>query len=159
MPINIEILTQSLDALSFVLVTPEFMGEQTLESIRKFLRAFSNLLVRIQEKALSFGERDVFDYLLLMFFIVSLLFLAFVGDNTIGSYFKQTVVFRLLATAFVVLAWGLFISTIGFAIVSVSLYLIFSIASVVLYRRIMFSVGVILFFSSRTIAVWHAWGS
>src|SRR5277367_1134913 len=47
MSINVEVTSQLLDALAFVLVTPEFLGEHTLYSIRTYLTEISAFLSRL----------------------------------------------------------------------------------------------------------------
>ena len=41
---NAEVTAQLLDALAFLLVTPEFLGEQTLDSIQRSLNKTSQFL-------------------------------------------------------------------------------------------------------------------
>jgi hypothetical protein len=44
--INVEVTTQLLDSLAFLLVTPEFLGEHTLNSIRCHLQKMTTFLSR-----------------------------------------------------------------------------------------------------------------
>src|SRR6516165_4457604 len=66
---NAEVISQLLDTMAFVLVTPEFLGEQTLGSIRSHLMRFLNFL---NEQIFNRANR-VAPYFWLVFIVVGII--------------------------------------------------------------------------------------
>jgi hypothetical protein len=141
--INAEFTTQLLDAFAFPLVTPEFLGEQKLAAARSYIRTLRVSLVRIWNSnmtmLLSVG---IFAPAFLILLVISLqpLLLPFVYELV----FYTLLILLFVSLAIVPLLFGVD------CILALALRLV--------VRRVMFSTGVILFFVSRAIAAYHAWG-
>jgi hypothetical protein len=144
MQINIDVIKEFLDTVSFVLVTPEFLGEQTLSSIRKFLTNTSPYLYGILGYCgvalifLTFGIIDSWDIAIYAYFV---------NTNAQGVYLWLLKVLVLVIVAIM-----------AFVAIILVVYFIVSHAAKLVVRRVMFGVGALLFFSSRAISMWHAWG-
>ena len=136
---NAEVTAQLLDALAFLLVTPEFLGEQTLDSIQRSLNKTSQFLFA---KVLPFMKSEYYPAVVIPIIILTIL----------GGLGVITGVAFLLLPFLVLLSIGIFTSLVFI------LSCVISFAARLAIRRILFSVGVVLFLVARAISVWHAWG-
>ena len=131
-----EVTAQLLDALAFLLVTPEFLGKQTLSSIRSHLQKYAS---KLQNRIIIIG----FFVFLFILTVISIIFVLYrENHNPLGLHEKM----------------GIIAIPYTFGILPLAYYII-QIAAKLAVRRIMFSVGVALFFLARGISVWHAWGA
>jgi hypothetical protein len=147
-PNYMEVTAQILDALAFLLVTPEFLGEQTLSSITYHLEKASGVLISMM------GSR-ILGRLLNWFFILFFIFLVSAFIVFFATMFTKNILPLSNTWNY---GWrGLEIIGSPLVIFGISYFIVTSAVRLVV-RRIMFSVGVVLFFLARGISVWHALG-
>jgi hypothetical protein len=137
---NVEAAAQFLDALAFLLVTPEFLGEQTLGSIRSHLTKGFEFLM---SKYISIGS-------IVLSIMVSLIVIIGIGTFPLAG--RE---FLLMSRPIVVIS-GVILAFVALFAYS---WVIVGLAAMLAVRRILFGVGVVLFFLARGISVWHAWGT
>lgn len=170
-----EVTAQILDALAFLFVTPEFLGEQTLTAIRGY---FDTVAAFVQ----ALFCHKIFSIFVVFTFVLSFiqLFVRIYYDTPtredlirlfsepgdlqkyVGFWYYAEFVWRSLFrsamlgdTAFIVILIPIIFC--GISCLMVIVYLIMANASRLVVRRTMFGVGVVLFFLARGISVWHAW--
>jgi hypothetical protein len=145
-----EVTAQLLDALAFLLVTPEFLGETTLISIRQHLHSIGDYL-SIKLIVADLGS-TILVAILSAFGIILFVYgtLEYITYNV-----ALPLSLRIVGSIFI------FISLIftSISVIGIGLYIVVSLAARLAIRRIMFGVGVVLFFLARAVSVWHAWGS
>ena len=162
-----EVTAQILDALAFVLVTPEFLGEQTLCSIRHFLDTISQRIRHAIFRKRFMILVAVFLFII-PFLITSGILLLVVSKNIVGGthiFTQEQPDVAALARAALdfIIPSGIVIAVILSPIVLIAVLLIIIlnlvvfIAARLVVRRIMFGLGVVFFFLARGISVWHAW--
>jgi hypothetical protein len=133
---NMEAIAQALDAMSFILVAPEFLREETLASIRTSLnRAVKKLALNFFSESNDPGVAGV-----ALIVIGTIGFSCFLVINRLtnevvsASYF-----FMFLCT---------FQAAIGISIVLLQLI------KKVLFRRFFFIIGAMVFFATRAMLFW-----
>jgi len=143
MQININLIKEILDAVSFVFVTPEFLGEKTLCSFRKRLKKASDYLGdNLVEGAVGLGS-----------FATLIIVLYLTDPFWLYAQFRPLMLLIIKPLLFVV---GVLIVLVCMLLV---VYFVVSYAERLLVRRVMFVFGVLVFFSSRAISMWYAtWG-
>jgi drug/metabolite transporter (DMT)-like permease len=140
---NIEAASQIADALSFILVTPEFLRDETLTSIRQGLRSIANKIASSYVYPLNNANAPDpgLAVLLLIFGGVGFTFFWL-----INRYIWSEVVPRYVPYFF------MFICALqaasGLAIIFLFL------TAQLLFRRLFFTIGAILFFATRTTLLW-----
>jgi hypothetical protein len=165
MPINVEFVAQLLDSAAFVFVTPEFLGEEKLTSIRQHLIRLINLALstklitkKIVEREARTGmvvtRRQIFRNCIIGFVfsgIFSSAFLLSIAKSGIIHVPKSALdLFFLYIVLFFPVIYG-----------AVAILLLFTVMTFIVanfaVRRMVFIVGVLLFFLSRGLLAWHAW--
>ncbi len=128
---NIEQLTQILDTVSFVMVTPEFMRDDTLHRIQMW----SGKVVS------SFSSKGLVLPAVVFYPVVATVFWLVVRWNILPG----------LPVAEDIKIWGLI------AIVPVVVF-VYGVAGVyiIAVRRRLFYLGALVFFGSRVLAIWFA---
>ena len=134
---NLEKTKEILDTISFILVTPEFLGEQRLKYVRGELR-------KIRNRISQFYDNEV-------------------AMNIIGSLLLAIVVFVFIVVMFIIprdQTWGPVTRTWFYLTLTV-IFLLFFAASILAAEMLavrgrLFIVGSCLFFLTRALAVLHA---
>jgi hypothetical protein len=142
MSINIEITTEVMDTISFILVTPEFLRTETLSSVRNFL---TNITDYLSDK--------IWPY----FGLIYLLTVSIFGGPMV---FFDITPFSLLESHRVVEnIIGILLLLVFFVGVTLGVtHLTLIITKSLFIRQAMFVMGAILFFLARAISVAHSWG-
>jgi hypothetical protein len=138
---NIEAMTQITDAISFVLVTPEFLSEHTLDAIRNGLRKIANKIANLyMRQPNKFSDGICAASLILV--------------GTIGAIFSWLINRYLFAGDY---KFGAAFLMYGFMtnIILGLLVILFHLASLMFFRRFFFALGALLFMASRGVLVWH----
>jgi hypothetical protein len=153
MHLNIEAITNVLDALSFVLITPEFLGDKRLQRIKTRAEDFSRKIYVV----LSGQHQDPMGPKSFFFTSFGALLLTggtgwFAGTKMISFMPDSRVLFvpwlLVLALSVYVLAGTFFIILAG---------LVAQIAAVAAVRWIMLNVGAFIFMLARGLMVWQTW--
>jgi len=135
MSINTEVTTGIMDTIPFLLITPEFLGAETLSSIRNFLTNVTNYI----------GEQIV-PYFGLVYLLTTLLYAPMIlSDMTPISLLESHRVFENIIGIFYILVFfvGVTLGTVQLTLVIVKRLFI---------RQAMFVMGAILFFLARAIS-------
>lgn len=149
-----EVISQILDALAFLLVTPEFLEEQTLGSIRSHLEKISDWITLLIEK--SWGSRKRSGPLFLIVLSAYLIF------NVAGFIFgvpPNSSINLTTPSVIIYVSGTIMIGVIWLIMLFYMMALLADMSARLVIRRRMFGLGVLLFFLARVISVWHAWGT
>jgi hypothetical protein len=134
---NAEKIKEILDTVSFILVTPEFLGEERLKYVRRELQRIRNTIPILDEDGVAANIVGALLLAIVVFILIVMIF-AIPPDRAFGS---------------VALVWFYFTFTV--------MLLFFFAASILLAEKLavrgrLFTIGACLFFFTRAIAVLHA---
>jgi hypothetical protein len=159
--VGLEAFSQILDIIAFILVTPEFLSGERLQTFRRYLSSIvSTLSVWLDESPNMTTSSALFSFTGLMFVLVvtvvatQAVFDPSFSSTRIGHIIDQHIGINpiIIGTLLAVICIGLLI----FTFLSLVL-LILTIVQSVLVRVIAFSIGTGLFLLSRCIMIWLTW--
>jgi hypothetical protein len=154
--INSDVLVNTLDLTSFVLATPEIIGEQRIEKIGEELRAaLAFLRARPALYRIAGPVRWLTKYLWRLYFTLITLGLSLgIAQHILPLPYLNLLIILPAAPLFVITA--VLLPLLPFIILLRLLTLAETIANRSRMSRIMLILGVLLFFCSRVLAIVHA---
>lgn len=156
-----EVISQSFDILAFVMVTPELLGEDKLKAIHIVMEKVSHYAKSIfvnetGRTKLENIKETAQGYLGILMFAALAGALWQIHMKILQATPEPYYLIVELLIWFVLIGLGLMVSIVAFFTV---LLVFSSVVAFVAVRRVMFSLGVLLFIAARAISIWGAWHS
>ena len=149
---RLETVSQYLDALAFILVTPEFLGDERVRKLQSRIRAALGKFYsdETENKAKEYGAAfGLFMYNLVFYVAIYLFSTRFEGTRYYQYIHSTPILFYSIYYFTICL---LFTSSVALAI-SGAFLLLYLVQSPAL-RIFIFSIGAIVFFASRALMIW-----
>jgi hypothetical protein len=147
---NMDAVSQLADGASFLLVTPEFLGEEKLRAFREQVKAPFYWTFNREE------EPEVFKNIMLMPF--SILFLA--GTELVLIWIFNAMGWMIPGSTFarvVIITLALYNILFAIAFLWMFVLAILLLTARLAARRVMFAAGAALYLSTRLVLAWHSW--
>ncbi|MGE4048546.1 MAG: hypothetical protein AB7F35_27065 [Acetobacteraceae bacterium] len=158
MGVNPEVVIQALDAVAFMLVTPQILGDKSVEPIRRLLVAAAKKLgIPFDPLAPIETKGKVAILLASLALLAGTIWIGGAADEFVKHHVARINALPRLATiAAVTMCLGAFIwSLMASGLVALSAFAALAVS--LLARTTMFVFGAAIFFAARSLAVWHYW--